>query len=290
MSTAVAVPDPERVTDACFTDDGTLLAFLYTDGSVRVFQSDEKRVFTQVAETPPCCRHAIALSFASSDLGGIFVIADDSGRTFLYDRVEDDTFTLVITMQPHKAPINSVAFAPTGLSFACGSSDGLLSLTTCDQKAWSWQLSRCSNSPVTSVSWSPLACMSFVDRPNLDESARLVAGSSDGFFNIFTVRGISLVPDGSPVRAHEGAVYSVAWRPLPGFARWEIASCGADGQVILWTKEKDWTQQVICSCDEPPSAVKWSQCGFMLSVSVGQNVRLFREDSQHVWTEMRNGA
>ena len=67
----IQVPNLENVTDCCFNPEGTLLAFLYIDGSVRIFESDENREFHSIYETQPCCRRATSISFASSDNGAI---------------------------------------------------------------------------------------------------------------------------------------------------------------------------------------------------------------------------
>ena len=279
-SVPLAVPNADRVSDTAFNSDGTLLAFLYIDGSVRIFQADEKRVFTQVCETQPCCRRATSISFASPEIGSIFVIADETGRTLVYERVQAGEFAQATAIQQHKAPINAVAFGPVGLTYVCGSSDGFVSLTTCDTKNWSFQPTRVSDKPVTSVSWSPPACMSFVESPTASDAARVVAASADGFFTVFGVRHNALVAEAPPVAAHEGAVNCVAWRPLAGFSRWEIATCGQDRLVKLFTREahdKEWTFITICECQDEPVAVKWSQCGFLISVSEGENVRVFRE-------------
>lgn len=287
-SVSLPVPNADRVSDTAFNNDGTLLAFLYVDGSVHIFQADEKRTFTHVCETQPCCRRATSISFASSEIGSIFVIAEENGRTFLYERVSQTEFAQAATIQPHKAPINSVAFAPAGLVYACGASDGFVSLTTCDMKTWRFQTTRVSDKPVTSISWSPPACMSFIENPTASDTARLVAASADGFFTVLGVRHNVLVPKAPPVAAHEGAINCIAWRPLAGFSRWEIATCGQDKLVKLFTREtheQDWTCVTVCECQEEPVAVKWSQCGFMMSVSEGDQVRIFREDAGK-WIEM----
>lgn len=255
---------------------------------MKIFEADDKRTFSQIAETQPICRRATSISFASASLGSIFVVAEENGRCFVYDRIRPTEFSLAVTINQHKGPINCVEFAPGELTFACGSSDGFISNVTCDMKNWSWQMTRCSDKPVSSVSWAPPSSMAFIENPTADSKSRhLVAGAADGRFTVFTVRNSAFIPEGQPVQAHDGAVNSVAWRPLPGFSRWEIATCGSDNLVKLWTLESGgtWKCTVICECQEEPVAVKWSNCGFLMSISEGlSTVRTLRESSAGVWT------
>jgi protein transport protein SEC13 len=287
----LSVPNIDRVTDSCVNPDGTLLAFLYIDGSVRIFESDEHHKFTQICETAPVCRRATAISITySNEFSDVFVVGDELGRTYLYHRTKPDEFTQALTFSQHKGPINAISFAPLSLSFACASSDGLVSVTVCDMKTWLVFPIRVSSGPVSSLSWSPPACFSFIDAPNASEEVRLVAGMADGFFQIFQHKGNGpLVPDGPPIEAHRGAVNCVAWRPLAGFSRAEIATCGSDRMVTLWTFEPDGKIEnaAICQCQEEPVDLKWSPCGFVLSVSSGlATVELWREADDRQWRRL----
>jgi protein transport protein SEC13 len=289
--THLAIPNIERVTDSCVNPDGTLLGFLYIDGSVRVFEADEHRKFVQIAETPPCCRRAISISMTSlPDVSDMFVVGDELGRTYLFHRAKPDEFSQALTFSQHKGPINSIAFAPLSLSFACGSSDGTVSVTVCDMKTWSVFPVRVGGSAVTSVSWSGPSCLSFVDRPNSSNDVRLVAACADGQIAIFEHRDNGpLVLERPPIAAHRGPVNAASWRPLAGFSRAEIATCGADRAVALWTIEVDGSVErvTICECEEEPVDVKWSSCGFILSVSSGlANVSLWRESNGRTWKRL----
>jgi WD40 repeat protein len=219
----------------------------------------------------------------------MFVIGDELGRSYLYHRTKPDEFTQIVTFSPHKGPINAISFAPLSLAFACASSDGTASVTVCDLKTWSVLPVRVSTLPVTSLSWSPPACFSFIDAPNASDEVKLVVGAADGQITLFQHRlNGPLVPDGEPIEAHRGAVNCVAWRPLAGFTRTDIATCGADKMVTLWTFSRDGIQNAaICQCDEEPVDLKWSPCGFVLSVSSGlATVELWREADGREWRKL----
>jgi WD40 repeat protein len=287
-STLLPIPNVDRVADSCVSPDGTLLAFLYFDGSVRVYESDEHRKFSQIAETAPCCRRGTCISMTSAgEFGDIFVVGDEQGRTYLFHRSQPAEFTQAVGFSQHKGPINAIAFAPVALAFACASSDGMASVTSCDMKTWSVAPVRVAMAPVTSVSWSPPACFSFVDAPNASDDAKLVVGSADGTISIFQFQPPgALVPELPPIQAHIGAVNSVAWRPLAGFARAEIATCGADRMVTLWTIERDGriTNAAVAECAEEPVELRWSPCGFVLSATSGAaTVTLYHEADDRTW-------
>ena len=128
--------------------------------------------------------------------------------------------------------------------------------------------------------------MSFIDKPNDDESYSLVASSADGFFAIYSLVGIKWQTIGSPIQAHRNAVNAVAWRPLPGFSRIEIATAGDDQLVKLWTfDEGKWSSINIAQMPENPVLLKWSSCGFMLTIGSGSNsIAVYREIGQGKWS------
>jgi WD40 repeat protein len=300
---ALDIPNIERVADSCISADGTLLAFLYFDGSVRVLgpdsQNAERRNFTRIAETAPCCRRATSIAIVSSStFGDLFVVGDEQGHTFLYQRVKIDEFGLMMTFSQHSGPINSVAFAPFALAFACASSDGFVSVTVCDMKNWFVFPIRVSSTPVTSLSWSPPVWMSFIEvdpgavpaaAPPEGDAVKLVVGAADGCFTIFHQKSNgALAPDRPAIQAHAGAVNAVAWRPLAGFARTEIATCGADRLLKIWTIENDEVDcRVVSEFQEESVDIKWSACGFVMSVSSGAaTVTLWREADEGRWALM----
>jgi WD40 repeat protein len=226
---------------------------------------------------------------SSSVVGDLFVVGDELGRTFLYHRTKQDPFTQAITFHQHRGPINAISFAPLSLAFACASSDGTASVTVCDTSTWQIFPVQVSNAPITSVSWSPPRCFSFIDAPNTSHEVRFVVGTADGYMSLFQKKGNAVVADQPPIEAHRGAVNCVAWRPLAGFTRDEIATCGTDGMVTLWTFEPDGRIEngAIFQCDEEPVDLKWSACGFIISVSSGlTTVSLWRESEHGIWIKI----
>ena len=127
--------------------------------------------------------------------------------------------------------------------------------------------------------------MSFIDAPNGCIDSLLTAASADGYLFVLEIINNNFSLKMEPLAAHNGAINDVAWRPLPGFKRYEIATCGADMNVKIWTYENQkWSSFTVCSCPEEPVAVKWSSCGFLLSVSYGSNTtKIWREISYQNW-------
>ena len=193
---------------------------------------------------------------------------------------------LITTFQHHKSPINTVCFSSIGVYFLAGSSDGIISVTTLNNQTWSSQPIKVSDRPITSTSWSPPSFFSFIDNPNINENLYFVVGSADGFISIFNLKNGSWSLGFQPIQVHSGSTNSVAWRHLPGGERFEIATCGEDGIVkLLIYEDNKWEQIDICkNLEEQPVFVKWSPCGFILSVGIGQsNIILFREISIKNW-------
>jgi hypothetical protein len=117
---------------------------------------------------------------------------------------------------------------------------------------------------------------------------KLVVGAADGQIPLFQQRlNGPLVPDGEPIEAHRGAAKCVAWRPFAGFARTEIATYGST-KWSHWTFSRDGIQNgAIWECDEEPVDLKWSPCGFVLSVSSGlTTVELWRESDGREWRKL----
>jgi len=287
-NTIIEVPDLHRVSDIVYGSDGTLFAVLYMDGSVRLYEMDDKKTFTEIAHSDSCCKYATSLSFANHEYGAIYVFGDETGRVFLYQRVKQNEVKLVTTFNNHKSPINCVAFAPLGLCFASASSDGTVSITTCTNQQWTSQPIRVSDRPVTSVSWSPPSFLSFIEKPNTGETSKLVASAADGQITMYSNTGGPWAMDCPPVQAHSGPVNCAAWRPLAGFQRIEIATCGEDGYVKLWYYENhEWGYYEICQAKYPPVSVKWSPCGFILYIGMGQSVTaLYREIGKGLWKRL----
>ena len=281
----IQITNIDKIVECCFNPEGTLLAFLYIDGSVKIFEMDENRKYHFIAETQPCFRRATSISFAPGENGAIFAISDETGRTHVFQRIKLNEFKQATFFHNHKAPINAIVFAPIGLCLAAASSDGQVSITSCEQQNWTVLHVKVSDNPVTSISWSSPQFMSFIESPTRSSNLKFVTGSANGFFAVFYLKGITWVQEGNAVAAHEGAVNSVAWRPSMGFTRYEIASCGADHLVKLWTfVDNAWSFLEICKTEEEPVSLKWSPCGFILSISSGTNtVIMYREVVHGVW-------
>eukprot|EP01070_Trichotokara_eunicae_P008799 Trichotokara_eunicae@DN5881_c0_g1_i13.p1 len=89
---------------------------------------------------------------------------------------------------------------------------------------------------------------------------------------------------------HEGHsqwVRDVAWRPTPGGAANLIASCGEDGNVILWKGDESngvWMKHQTISMAGPVWRVSWTVTGTVLAVASGdETVTLLKEVEDGKW-------
>lgn len=282
-----------EISDIAFSPDGTTIGVLDEHGSVQVFEINESRQYTKIATTPPTSLYATSISFGPIDLGTVFIVGDDAGHIYLYQKTKQNEITLIITLKHHKTAINCVAWAPSGLVFGAVDSDGMISITTGIKDQWCPQMIRLSEYPSTSLSWSPPYYESFIDRPNESPEYSFAVSSASGFFAIYAKNEKhQWVPSLAPVEAHNCACNCIAWRPLPGFARYEIATCGDDNTVKIWTYQNNsWSSKIIDQLPQPATVLKWSSNGFILTAGFSNNnIIYYRELSNGEWTQMQRSV
>ncbi|EAY22054.1 hypothetical protein TVAG_456890 [Trichomonas vaginalis G3] len=289
-SVSLPITNINEISDIAFSPDGVTLGVLSEHGAVHVFEINENRQYTKIATTTPTSNYATSISFGPIDLGTVFIVGDDNGHIFIYQKIKATEISQIITLSHHKAAINSVAWAPSGLIFAAADSEGMISVTTGIQEQWNTQLIRLSEYPSTCVTWSPPGFYSFIDRPNDAPTFYLAASSASGFFAIYGVNERhQWVPIMQPVEAHNCCCNAIAWRPLPGFTRYEIATCGDDSTIKLWTYSNNaWSSIIIDQLAQPATTLKWSSNGFILSAGCSSNnIIYYREMSDGTWAKLQ---
>lgn len=206
----------------------------------------------------------------------------------------DDTQVYTTPSNLHQSSVNCVDWAPhqVGLCFACGSSDGSLSVVS-QRNDGGWDAQKIPDAHalgVTSVSWAPFQAGASSENggtmPNY-----LVSGGCDNCVRIWAQNDKTATwAEVCCLEGHIDWVRDVAWAPGAWVPKNTIASCSQDGTVIVWTlgdASQDWQKNVIQKVDVPVWSVSWSLTGDILACSDGSNnVTLWKEALDGEWQKL----
>ena len=183
---------------------------------------------------------------------------------------------------------------------ACGSSDGSISILTCNTENEVWDCKKIPNAHTigcNAISW----CASTVSDPAFDQRAsnrytatpkRLASAGCDNCVKIWREENDRWIEE-NRLEAHSDWVRDVAWAPSIGLARTQIASASQDRHVIIWnsTDLTTWSPTILHTFDDVVWSVSWSSTGNILAVTGGDNkVTLWKENNENQWMCINDDA
>lgn len=284
------------VHDVCMDYYGKRLATASSDNTIKIIGvsgSTHQHLATLCGHQGPVWQ----VAWPHPKFGSMLASCSYDGRVIIWkEGTKPDEWTQAHVFTEHKSSVNSIAWAPheLGLSLACGSSDGNISVFTVRPDG-GWDTTRIDQAHqvgVTSVSWAPSTAPGALVGPELlDPVQKLVSGGCDNTVKVWKLYNGSWKMDCFPaLQMHSDWVRDVAWAPNMGLPKSTIASCSQDGTVVIWTVAKEgdrWEGRVLHDFKNPVWRVSWSLTGNILAVADGSNnVTLWKEAVDGEWQQV----
>ncbi|KAH8335413.1 hypothetical protein KR074_001497 [Drosophila pseudoananassae] len=272
---------------------GLLLATCSSDGSVRIFHSRKNN--KALAELKGHQGPVWQVAWAHPKFGNILASCSYDRKVIVWKSTTPRDWSKLYEYSNHDSSVNSVDFAPSeyGLVLACASSDGSISVLTCNTEYGSWDAKKIPNAHtigVNAISWCPAQAPdpAFDQRVTSRSTAvkRLVSGGCDNLVKVWREDNDRWVEE-QRLEAHSDWVRDVAWAPSIGLPRSQIATASQDRHVIVWTSNADltqWSYSVLHTFDDAVWSISWSTTGNILAVTGGDNnVTLWKENTEGQW-------
>jgi protein transport protein SEC13 len=285
---------------------GKRLATASSDRTVRIFDvSDAASPPRQIGEVRGHDGPVWQVAWAHPRFGSLLATCGFDSRVCVWKETSQQQWVLAYQYKDHESSVNSVAFGPheAGLSLACGSADGSVSVLTWNgpgdgewRKEREGQLMHAHQIGVSAVSWAPALSPGELlqGRDPSQTQSKFVSAGCDGRVKVWT-RGQGwqseelLRENGAP--AHSDWVRDVCWAPNAGLPVSLVASCGQDKTVVVWSQAVDdqgnpqpWQSKVIGGFHGPVWRVSWSVSGYVLAVTAGDGeVSLWKQGADSEW-------
>lgn len=286
----------DMVHDIQFDYYGRRLATCSSDRSIKVFNATGEQAVPE-AELLGHDGPVWQVAWAHPRFGNILASCSFDNSIIIWKETQSGVWSQVYSSQAHTASVNGISFAPheLGLILASASSDGSIAILTY-QTDGNWAVEKIEPAHavgVNAVSWSPATpAGSLLSAKGASQPDRRLA--SCGCDNAVKVWQYSesqgqWLQQGSTLLGHSDWVRDVAWAPNLGLPKSTIASCGQDGQALVWTEDGSgaWTSTALLRLQEPVWRVSWSITGNILAVTDGRdNVTLWKEVTDGQWQQI----
>jgi protein transport protein SEC13 len=213
--------------------------------------------------------------------------------------------------QVYSAPVaggsvNAVAWAPheLGLALAAASSDGSVTVVEHRPQDATWTSSKIERAHApgcTAVSWAPAAPAGALVGGGGGGGAaagpvrRLVSAGCDNAARVWRQDpATGAWEQEAALLGHSDWCRDAAWAPGMGMPRSQVATCGQDGKVFVWTESGpsgggQWRKALVhdFGAQTPVWRVSWSLAGGLLAASDGSNrVTLWKESADGLWQQV----
>lgn len=279
----------DMIHDAQLDFYGKRLATCSSDRTVRIFEVQGGQ-HTLLKELRGHEGPVWQVAWAHPKFGNLIASASYDNKVIVWKETPAG-WENVYEHKAHQGSVNTVAWAPheyETLTLACGSSDGDITILTCQDGQWSYStISGAHTTGVTSVSWAPAASAGASMQEESVRGMTLVSGGCDNTVRIWAATSTAWEKD-TQLSGHTDWVRDVAWAPSIGLTTSTIASCGQDGKVLLWTQSKSseaWDGPVaLPDFNTTVWRVSWSITGNVLAVSAADNkVTLWKQALDGNW-------
>jgi WD40 repeat protein len=224
------------VTSAAFIKDGNQLvsgggeSLLYRAGDVKIWDVKSGNLAASLEGQP-----TIVWSLDASDDGKTLITSGYDGKIIIWNVAEKKPQQTI----EKKGWIRRVSLSPDGKQFAAGLEDGSVALFETDGGKES-KTFKAHDAAVYDVEFSP-------------DGATLATCSTDKLAKLWDWKA-EMPAEKAKLEGHGDAVWAVAWSK-----EGQLATCGADRKIKLWTAEgkeettldghKDWVSDVVFSPD-----------------------------------------